>query len=104
LVTAGHLEAVAVRHHHVKQDEVRPGTCGRAHRLGAGGRGHHLEASETQRARQEIPDRGLVVYHQDTGMPGRGSGRESHPLTMAAQHCASLTARCMSALVTVGPR
>ena len=49
---AERLEPVAVRQHHVKQDQIRPGRRGGAHRRGAARRRHHLEPRQTQRSRQ----------------------------------------------------
>jgi hypothetical protein len=55
-----HVEAVHVGQHHVEHDQVRPVPLRGLHRLGAGGRGDHLEAGVTEARREELEDVRLV--------------------------------------------
>jgi hypothetical protein len=58
---ADHIEPVAVRKHHVEQDQIRPRCRRDAKRLAAAGRRHHVEAREPQRPRQQFQDGRLVL-------------------------------------------
>jgi hypothetical protein len=58
-------EAVRVGEHDVQDGDVDVGPRLVVERLAAIGRGEHVEACEAQRSRQELADRGFVVYHED---------------------------------------
>jgi len=52
-------------HHPVEQHEVGAGVQDLPHRLAGVGRLQAVEAGQLQRELHHVPDRGLVVHHQD---------------------------------------
>jgi len=60
-----HLEAVALWHHHVEQDQIGPVLKRHLERLLAVGRGDHLVALARQPGLEDVEARGAVVGDED---------------------------------------
>jgi hypothetical protein len=91
------------RSHHVEHDQVRPVPLGGLDRLGAAGRGDHVEARVAQARREELEDVRLILDDQQPRvslLPCIGA-RHAHDPIMTSHPGRKLNARCESPCVSL---